>query len=141
MPKGISLPLLCCRIHHLHPLLCLLQPIGLLAAGAALSPTPNSKANFQARQNYLFIKVSACCLEPGTLNTKSPPMPAFGEVIDVPLVVRHAQKSKAQVSTSYLGMCCSESTARCPSQNDHCIRSQFIMTAAHDVQLQNFALW
>lgn len=26
------------------------------------------------------------------------PMPAFGEVIDVPLVVRHAQKSKAQVS-------------------------------------------
>ncbi|KAL3147999.1 hypothetical protein ABBQ38_014294 [Trebouxia sp. C0009 RCD-2024] len=27
------------------------------------------------------------------------PMPAFGEVIDVPLVVRHAQKSKAQVYT------------------------------------------
>lgn len=26
------------------------------------------------------------------------PMPAFGEVIDVPLVVRHAQKSSAQVS-------------------------------------------
>jgi len=26
------------------------------------------------------------------------PMPAFGEVIDVPLVVRHAQKSKAQVT-------------------------------------------
>ena len=25
------------------------------------------------------------------------PMPAFGEVIDVPLVVRHAQKSRAQV--------------------------------------------
>ena len=26
------------------------------------------------------------------------PMPAFGEVIDVPLVLRHAHKSKAQVS-------------------------------------------
>ena len=66
-------------------------------------------------------------------------MPAFGEVIDVPLVVRHAQKSKAQVSTSYLGMNCSEPTARCSSQNDNCIRSQ-IMTAAHDVQLQTLAL-
>ncbi len=67
------------------------------------------------------------------------PMPAFGEVIDVPLVVRHAQKSKAQVSTSYLGMSCSESTAKRSSQNDRSIRSQ-IMSAAHDVQLQNFAL-
>ncbi len=67
------------------------------------------------------------------------PMPAFGEVIDVPLVVRHAQKSKAQVCTSSLGMSCSGLTARCLSQNDHCIRSQ-IVNAAHDVQLQSFAL-
>ena len=32
------------------------------------------------------------------------PMPAFGEVIDVPLVVRHAQKSKAQVSKHIYGV-------------------------------------
>ena len=67
------------------------------------------------------------------------PMPAFGEVIDVPLVVRHAQKSKAQASTSYLGMRCSASTARCSCQNDHCIRSQ-VMSAAHHLQLQSSAL-
>ncbi len=60
-------------------------------------------------------------------------MPAFGEVIDVPLVVRHAQKSKALVSTSYLDMSCSESTARYSCQNNDCILSQ-IMSFAHDVR-------
>ncbi len=42
------------------------------------------------------------------------PMPAFGEVIDVPLVVRHAQKSRAQVSqnTTSLWSLCSYHCAR-----------------------------
>ena len=31
------------------------------------------------------------------------PMPAFGEVLDVPLVVRHAQRSKTQVRPSAVG--------------------------------------
>ncbi|KAA6425950.1 MAG: Arabinose kinase isoform 1 [Trebouxia sp. A1-2] len=38
------------------------------------------------------------------------PMPAFGEVIDVPLVVRHAQKSKAQV---YIELRLQEDTHLC----------------------------
>lgn len=39
------------------------------------------------------------------------PMPAFGEVIDVPLVVRHAQKSKAQVGYCNVHRKSHESTA------------------------------
>jgi len=61
------------------------------------------------------------------------PMPAFGEVIDVPLVVRHAQKSKAQVRTSYLGMSCSVLASRCSCQNNDSIISQST-SAVHDTQ-------
>ncbi|KAL0052130.1 hypothetical protein WJX82_008344 [Trebouxia sp. C0006] len=75
-------------------------PIAFAAAAAAGLPAVGV-SNF----SWDFIYSDVLLRLPGYS-----PMPAFGEVIDVPLVVRHAQKSKAQV---YIELGLQEDTHLC----------------------------